>query len=567
MPLGALSINTKMRDRRDSGADVAGEKKPRKQEDQSDSSDDDADDDDVYTYKILKDQALRLRLAAAFSDMVDGVGGMQACELMAVDEVFLFDMMQNATKADLDYLETLVVKECEAYKETNWCKIESEIWKEINGETGPTSLANTPIALRKEYYDSVLKYVVVTEQLHLDAYMRLAKVDDIKPSYDRRPCGECTYCLETMYWPMHGVNAGLHDDNVAVWCTNCGHATRCVSCERDDDKYFEKELQLLFASEQKSDMRGVATHISELQREGQCPLCRAQRSVSDEVDTNRMRSRAAKGDVDAQLELGEKLVLNSTDVSEGKYWLEAALREGNTMANFGLAVMHEDENQVDEAKRCYRILAKQGYPYAQFRLALLISKENGEAQCDESIMWLKLAAAQHHFLAAKSLATFYGSRSLERIPADPKSAAQALFWAMKIAKGGEAPWVLGIALQQFTMTTMGTIDATGFSAIPMSLYWLRKDLETGASSSCDTEHIKNRIKNIEDEYAHNKCGNCCKEAKPGRKLMTCKRCHSICYCSKDCQIEHWYKGHKKDCVSNRKTPQEVVSMIYSEGNI
>ncbi|KAK8816076.1 MYND-type zinc finger protein [Blastocystis sp. ATCC 50177/Nand II] len=41
------------------------------------------------------------------------------------------------------------------------------------------------------------------------------------------------------------------------------------------------------------------------------------------------------------------------------------------------------------------------------------------------------------------------------------------------------------------------------------------------------------------------CGNT--ESKPG-EFKKCSRCKTACYCSKECQLEHWKNGHKKECV-------------------
>ena len=43
------------------------------------------------------------------------------------------------------------------------------------------------------------------------------------------------------------------------------------------------------------------------------------------------------------------------------------------------------------------------------------------------------------------------------------------------------------------------------------------------------------------------CANCSKEAKTDEKFKQCSKCKAQWYCSKECQVEAWKAGHKKDC--------------------
>lgn len=31
------------------------------------------------------------------------------------------------------------------------------------------------------------------------------------------------------------------------------------------------------------------------------------------------------------------------------------------------------------------------------------------------------------------------------------------------------------------------------------------------------------------------------------EFKKCSRCKQACYCSKECQLQHWKNGHKKEC--------------------
>ena len=41
------------------------------------------------------------------------------------------------------------------------------------------------------------------------------------------------------------------------------------------------------------------------------------------------------------------------------------------------------------------------------------------------------------------------------------------------------------------------------------------------------------------------CANCGDQDKS--KLKICSRCKAFSYCSKECQVNHWKAGHKRDC--------------------
>ena len=43
------------------------------------------------------------------------------------------------------------------------------------------------------------------------------------------------------------------------------------------------------------------------------------------------------------------------------------------------------------------------------------------------------------------------------------------------------------------------------------------------------------------------CANCGKDALADEKFKQCSKCKSQWYCSKECQVEAWKAGHKKDC--------------------
>ena len=52
------------------------------------------------------------------------------------------------------------------------------------------------------------------------------------------------------------------------------------------------------------------------------------------------------------------------------------------------------------------------------------------------------------------------------------------------------------------------------------------------------------------------CGNCGKES----PKHSCSRCRSVFYCDRECQKQHWKKGHKNFCATVSSVLQEVDSV-------
>jgi TPR repeat protein len=48
------------------------------------------------------------------------------------------------------------------------------------------------------------------------------------------------------------------------------------------------------------------------------------------------------------------------------------------------------------------------------------------------------------------------------------------------------------------------------------------------------------------------CSTCGKPKTPLRPLKPCKLCHTVQYCGRECQVNHWKKGgHRRDCTGRR----------------
>ncbi|EJK72386.1 hypothetical protein THAOC_06089 [Thalassiosira oceanica] len=56
-----------------------------------------------------------------------------------------------------------------------------------------------------------------------------------------------------------------------------------------------------------------------------------------------------------------------------------------------------------------------------------------------------------------------------------------------------------------------------------------------------------RLLNKLDSFGQGRCANCKKRAQAGERSKQCSKCKAQWYCSKECQVEAWRAGHKKDC--------------------
>jgi len=86
----------------------------------------------------------------------------------------------------------------------------------------------------------------------------------------------------------------------------------------------------------------------------------------------------------------------------------------------------------------------------------------------------------------------------------------------------------------------GPLSIPGFDVVPALLFWMRR--------SCDLRdiHALDQLKKWES-VGQRYCANCSKEAQNGEKFKQCSKCKAQWYCSKECQVEAWRAGHKKDC--------------------
>ncbi len=128
-----------------------------------------------------------------------------------------------------------------------------------------------------------------------------------------------------------------------------------------------------------------------------------------------LETYAAKGDADAQFELGLRYLTGEglkKDEKLGKEWMEKAAAQKHLRAQFVMGSLYEDGVGVkkDESKAVewYRKAAENGFAPAQFATAMAYDLGRGIKQdAVKATEWLEKAAEQNHPQAQTALASKY----------------------------------------------------------------------------------------------------------------------------------------------------------------
>jgi len=132
---------------------------------------------------------------------------------------------------------------------------------------------------------------------------------------------------------------------------------------------------------------------------------------------NEIRSRAAGGDVAAQMSAGSMYFKGEEigqDFAEAAKWFLAAARKGHAQAQYNIGMMYASGRGVPQdsvkAVYWYRAAAKQGLSLAQLNLGVAYATGQGLAQDEfEAMKWFTLAAGQGDVQAQFNLAVMYAN--------------------------------------------------------------------------------------------------------------------------------------------------------------
>ena len=162
--------------------------------------------------------------------------------------------------------------------------------------------------------------------------------------------------------------------------------------------------------------------------------------LADNASLAEIRAKAERGDVDAQLLLGEEYHEGDRvprDYAEAAKWMRKAAEQGNASAQFGLGLMYDHGEGVArdyaEAVKLYRKSAEQGFMFAQYFLGVHYLRKAVPRDYAEAAKWMRKAAEQGNATAQIQLGVMYQ----EGIGV-PRDYAGAYMWfSLAAAKGHE----------------------------------------------------------------------------------------------------------------------------------
>ncbi|EJK74677.1 hypothetical protein THAOC_03633 [Thalassiosira oceanica] len=285
-----------------------------------------------------------------------------------------------------------------------------------------------------------------------------------------------------------------------------------------------------------------------------CPLCRESLAVTSEADdAAKLIALAKRGVSWAQTDVGRSMIHGEggfqKQAKAGLEWLNKAAAQDYPLALSGLSDLHREglkslvRKSQDKANKLMLKAANLGHAAANSELAShYLSGTNGfEKNPDEAYFRASVAFA----LDSKSeQAAFYlGCFHYDKDVPEP-SLYLACYYLNIVACEDDH----GIACHLYSEAVLklteylhdGCHANLGSNAVPAIMFWLRKSRDLGYE---DEERLLEKGETI----CQSRCANCKKGAQAGDKFKQCSKCKAQWYCSKECQVESWRAGHRKDC--------------------
>jgi len=299
-----------------------------------------------------------------------------------------------------------------------------------------------------------------------------------------------------------------------------------------------------------------------------CPLCRKsldKAAVAE--DAERLVALAERGVVWAQTQVGRCMTIGmegfEKQAKTGLKWLNKAAAQEFPPAIYLLSCCYRGglapvlEESREKANQLLLKSANLGYGLANSLLARYqYAGMNGfDEDPDETYFRASVSIALDGSdqNAALVLGSFHHDEQNVPEPS-PSLACYYLNVAANEDKNGIACCFYSQALLNLSKH-IGSYRIPGFNMLPASFFWLRKSHNLGYDDA--SEQLKQW-----ESFWQRVCGNCQKEANTGEKFKQCSKCRAQWYCSKECQVEAWKAGHKKDC--KRAGIQKFEDYLNSE---
>ena len=367
------------------------------------------------------------------------------------------------------------------------------------------------------------------------------EVVDLSPFYGNKD-DICPICLEIM--PVLSVRATERKQ------TTCCRQFLCSGCQRQREERFQNADAVLQAARraQPLDQRCLDMATKQFEQASACCLCRTPVPTSYQEAFRARLKHAKRGAVDSQYDIGRAYHEGEgteKDPVQAVHWFKMAAAQGHPRAMREYASCLEDGTGVDksisESRLWYEKSASTGYAVAQNDLArLLLNGEDAQKDTEEAIRLLRLSADQGFDGAQYNLAACYCNG--EGVPRDLEAALDLFTKAAEqdhvVSMGEVARLLMGIAIEKYDGVLI-----TGKCPLPRVLKWQRK-----AAAHGDAE-AKQKVEAYE-KLLSSRCAFCQNETPDNGKLLRCKKCKAMHYCSKECQMNDWKAGHKKDCCAH-----------------
>ena len=300
----------------------------------------------------------------------------------------------------------------------------------------------------------------------------------------------------------------------------------------------------------------ICTNCSEdlLRKSGQsrCPLCRS--PLVEKATKERVMKLAKRGTPWAQTNVG--YLLNhgiggfQKDEEGGLEWTNKAAAQNHPSGVFSLSKLYLKglssvlRKSQEKANELLLKSANLGFSPANAELARnYFYGENGFEK-DSTEAYFRASVA--FVLDEKDLQSpyFIGTLHYAESGMPEPSPYLACYYLNIAANGDNDGWACFFYCQALRELSEylhdGNISIPGSNIMPAVFFWMRKSRDLGDSRALEQL-------NEWESVGQSRCDNCQKEAKAGGKFKQCSKCKAQWYCSRECQVEAWKAGHKKDC--------------------
>ena len=286
-----------------------------------------------------------------------------------------------------------------------------------------------------------------------------------------------------------------------------------------------------------------------------CPLCREPlHNTTETEEAAQFMTLAKRGVSWAQEYMGRCMIKGNGGFEKqgttGLKWLNKAVDQNYPAALYYLSSLYRDglapllDKSQAKANELLMRSANLGYALANSSLAKVYSVgSNGfEEDPDEEAIFRATVA---HALdpSNKSAAMILGCHLKPEQATEPSPylACYYLNIAANEDEDGMACYSYSSVLDNLSEHIHNSQDQIpGFNVVPAAFFWLRKSRDMGY------DNARKMLKEWESD-GQSRCFNCSKGAKTSEKFKQCSKCKAQWYCSKDCQVDAWKAGHKKDC--------------------